>query len=198
MPRNVEETDLKISVCDQNGNELISYQAKPRVKGEVPPPATEPPTPEEIKSNDELFITGLHLEQYRHATRSPVIYWREALRRDPLDSRCNNAFGLWHLRRGEFTEAEKLFRQAIKRLTRRNGNPYDGEPLYNLGLCLRYLNRDDEVYDSLYKATWNQAWAAASYHALAEIDCVRKNWVVALEHLNQSLRLTRTICAFEI
>jgi len=110
------------------------------------------------------------------------------LRRDPLDARCNNALGLRHLRRGEFNEAEKLFRKAIERLTRRNSNPYDGEAYYNLGLCLRYLGRDDAAYDSLYKATWNQAWAAASYHVLAEIDCARKIWVTALEHLNRSLR----------
>ena len=44
--------------------------------------ATEPPSPEEIATNEELYLTGLHLEQYRHATRSPEIYWREALRRD--------------------------------------------------------------------------------------------------------------------
>ena len=96
--------------------------------------------------------------------------------------------GLWHLRRGEFAEAEKYFRQAIERLTRRNPNPYDGEPFYNLGLCLRFLDRDDEAYDAFYKAVWNQAWMAAGYHALAEIDCCRENWAVALEHLNRSLR----------
>ena len=44
--------------------------------------ATEPPAPADISSNDELYITGLHLDQYRHATRSPALYWREALRRD--------------------------------------------------------------------------------------------------------------------
>jgi tetratricopeptide (TPR) repeat protein len=110
------------------------------------------------------------------------------LRRDPLDSRCNNAMGFWHFRRGEFTEAEKYFRQAIERLTRRNAHPSDGEPYYNLGLCLRYLGRDDEAYDALYKSVWNQAWVAAGCHALAEFDCARKNWAAALEHLNQSLR----------
>jgi tetratricopeptide (TPR) repeat protein len=135
-----------------------------------------------------LFITGLHLDQYRHATRSPVIYWREALRRDPLDARCNNALGLWHLKRGEFAAAETRFRKAIEGLTRRNANPYDGEAFYNLGLCLRHLNRDREAYDSFYKATWNQAWCAASYHTLAEIDCSRKAWSTALEHLNRALR----------
>ena len=58
--------------------------------------------PAEIASNEELYLTGLHLEQYRHATRSPEDYWNEAVRRDPGDSRANNALGRWHLRRGEF------------------------------------------------------------------------------------------------
>ncbi|MGH7951252.1 MAG: DUF5107 domain-containing protein [Limisphaerales bacterium] len=188
LPKKIRETDLKICVAENSGNEIISCQIKPRVKGKVPPPATEPPAPETISSTDELFVTGLHLEQYRHATRCPTIYWREALRRDLFDSRCNNALGLWHLRRGEFSQAENFLRQAIERLTRRNSNPYDGEAFYNLGLCLRFQNRDEEAYDHFYKATWNQAWAAASYHALAEIDCCRKNWTSALEHLDRSLR----------
>lgn len=188
LPKGVSENDLVIAVRSETGSELISYRPVTRKEAKVPPPATEPPAPEDIAGTDELFITGLHLEQYRHATRSPVLYWREALRRDPGDSRCNNALGVWHLRRGEFTEAESYFRKAIERLTRRNANPYDGEAYYNLGLCLRYLDRDAEAYDFFYKATWNQAWAGAAYHAIAEIDCCRKNWSVAREHLERALR----------
>ena len=85
-------------------------------------------------------------------------------------------------------EAEVFFRKAIERLTQRNANPYDGEAYYNLGLCLRHLGRDAEAYDAFYKSTWNQAWASAAQHSLAEIDCCRKDWSVALEHLNHSLR----------
>jgi tetratricopeptide (TPR) repeat protein len=158
------------------------------LKRQVPPPATEPSAPRDIASADELYIAGLHLDQYRHATRCPTLYWREALRRDPLDARCNNALGLWHLKRGEFALAEIHFQQAIQRLTRRNANPADGETYYNLGLCLRHLGRDDEAYDAFYKSVWNQAWMAAGYHALAEMDCCRANWTAALEHLDSSLR----------
>src|SRR6266436_726696 len=75
--------DLLIGVHDQAGRELISYRPRSHVKGQVPPPATEPPAPTDITSTDELYITGLHLDQYRHATSSPALYWREALRRDP-------------------------------------------------------------------------------------------------------------------
>jgi tetratricopeptide (TPR) repeat protein len=189
LPRDLAETDLILRTTDLTGNEVISYQPRRHLVGKVPPPATEPPGPVEIASADELYVTGLHLDQYRHATRCPTLYWREALRRDPLDARCNNALGLWHYKRGEFVAAEKHFRAAIERLTRRNANPYDGEPLYHLGLTLQHLGRDTEAYAALYKATWNQAWASASYHALAEIDCTRSDWADALEHLNRSLRL---------
>jgi len=188
VPAKTAETDLLIQVRSKTGSCLIAFQPKVRIKGEVPLAATEPPAPAKIETTDELFITGLHLEQYRHATRCPTQYWRQALRRDPSDCRCNNHLGLWYFKRGEFLEAEKCFRKAIERLSCRNGNPYDGEPLYNLGHCLGYLSRDAEAYDYFYKATWNQAWASASYHALAEINCTRHEWPAALEHLNHSLR----------
>jgi tetratricopeptide (TPR) repeat protein len=156
----------------------------------VPPPsvATEPPLPEEVASNDELFLNGVHLQQYRHPTRAPEIYWREALKRDPGDSRCNLALGRWHLNRGEFPEAEKHLRATIARLTMRNPNPPDGEPHYTLGLTLLYQRRVEKAYEAFYKSTWNAAWRAPAYHRLAEIDCTRGDWTGALDHLDRSLR----------
>lgn len=188
LPRGTGD-DVVITLRAEDGSELLRYQPVPPREGKVPSPATEPPPPAEIASVDELFITGVHLDQYRHATRRADLYWREALRRDPGDSRCNHALGAWHLRRGEFREAEARLRRAIERLTLRNPNPYDGEVYYTLGLCLRYLGRDDEAYDAFYKATWNQAWQPAAFHALAEIDCTRGAWALALDHLDRALRV---------
>jgi tetratricopeptide (TPR) repeat protein len=194
------EGETLLRVIDSSGKEVIAYAPKVRQKGKVPPPATEPDAPQKIASVDELYITGLHLEQYRHATRSPTLYWLEALRRDPLDSRCNNAMGRWHFRRGELDLAETHFNHSIERLTLRNSNPYDGEPFYNLGLCLRAklqaaadaigdADLFDRAYAAFYKSTWDQAWASAGYHALAEMDCHRADWNAALDHLGRSLRL---------
>ncbi len=135
-PWTVGETLLR--VLDGSGKELIAYQPQPSTPKEIPPPAAEPPMPRDVAGSDELYVIGLHMAQYRHATRSPTDYWLEALRRDPGDSRANDAIGVWHLRRGEFKQAEKHFGVAIARLISRNPNPYDGEPLYHLGLCLHY------------------------------------------------------------
>lgn len=185
----------RLRVLDRQGRPLLVYEPQVRPPGKVPPPATEPPPPSAIASTDELFVTGLHLEQYRHATRCPTPYWREALRRDPLDARNNNALGAWHLRRGEWAPAERHLRRAVARLTRRNANPADGEPYYHLGLCLRHqadrLPPQDpcradclrRAYDAFAKAAWNHAWAGAAYHALAELDCRRAAWEQASDHL---------------
>lgn len=181
------DSNLTVRVMDVAGRELIGYDLRPDTAAGIPPPATEPALPQEIDSADELYLTGLHLAQYRHATREPDAYWREALRRDNGDARCNNAMGLWSLRRGEFQIAESYFRAAISRLTRLNPNPDDGEPFYNLGLTLRYLGRDGEAYETFFKATWNQAFRSAGYHALGELDVKRRDWAKAAEHLRLAL-----------
>lgn len=181
--------DLCATVSAQNGVELLSYRVQPDVTPEPPQPATEPLPPSEVKSADELYTIGLHLWQYRHATRSPAAYWEEALARDPLDARCNTGLGVIALRRGEFAKAENYFRTAIRRITSRNPNPYDGEPYYQLAVTLRYLDRDTEAYDAAYKAVWNQAWQSAGYHLLAQIDATRGDWPKAFDHLQRSLRL---------
>ena len=174
---------------EAEGIEILSYEPAQIQAASAPEVATEPPLPADVTSNEELYLTGLHLEQYRHATRRPEIYWQEALRRDEGDSRCNNALGLWRLRRGEFAEAERHFRVAITRLTRRNPNPYDGEPYYNLGLVLRYQGRDEDAYSAFYKATWNAAWRAPAYQALAELDARKAEWQTALDHIQLSLSM---------
>ncbi|HWB32575.1 MAG TPA: DUF5107 domain-containing protein [Acidobacteriaceae bacterium] len=188
LPEGIAENALAV-MLESTGGVVLRYAPGEVAPAPAPEPATEPPAPEEIASADELYITALHLEQYRHATRSPELYWREALRRDAGDARCNTALGRWHLERGEFAKAEGHLRAAIARLTRRNPNPYDGEAYYQLGLTLRYQQRYEEAYAAFYKATWNAAWAAPAFRALAELDARAGRWQQCLEHANRGLRL---------
>lgn len=181
--------DPLLRVFDASGTEIIRFRPEPHREHGLPSPAIEPPPPAGIESADRLCLSGLHLEQYRHATRRPEDYWEEALERDPLDARCHNALGLRLLRSGRFTDAEQHFHRAIQRLTERNPNPRDSEPFYNLGCTLKFQNRLDEAYAAFYKAAWNQAWQSAAYYALAAIDCLRGDFTRAIEHLDLSLRV---------
>ena len=184
----IHAVPVAVRMLDSEGNLLLSYTAKDQRSDFAPNPAAEPPLPAETTTTDELYLTGVHLDQYRHATRSPEPYWQEALRRDPAESRCNHALGLWHLTRGEFEKAESLFRKAIERLTARNANPRDCEVFYTLGATLRYLDRTEEAYEAFYKSTWDYAWRSAAYLALAEIDASRGHSHQALNHVRLCLR----------
>ncbi len=181
------------------GTTRLTWHAEPDEIQPIPDAAEAALRPEDIKTNEQLFLTGLHLEQYRHATWSALDYYEEALRRDPLDVRCNNAMGLWYIRRGRFDKAEPHLRTAVRVLQKRNLNPYDGEPLYNLALCLKLqammagLNtalgkaRLDEAYDWAYKSTWNAAWQAAGFMMCAQISLMRGNLDEALSEVDKSL-----------
>lgn len=134
----VEDLDVLIHHASQR---LLHYAHHSDGAASVaePTPAVAPPLPSEVSSLDQLFLIGLHLEQYRHATRRPEDYWRECLRRDADDSRANHAMGRWHLQRGELLQAKAHIQRSIARLTTLNPNPCDGEAFYTLGLTCRYL-----------------------------------------------------------
>ena len=178
---------LAVKVMTQ-GRVLIAYDPTNVIAAKPPVVAREPAVPEEVATVEELYLTGMHLAQYRHATRQPELYWREALRRDPEESRCHNAMGLWHLHRGEMDAAVAHFERAIARFTLMNPNPYDGEAYYNLGIAERLHGCEKKAYDALYKSTWNAVWRGPAYFALAEIDASRAEWATALGHVQRSLR----------
>ncbi len=186
LPTGTRPQALTLRASDGT-DELVSYTPLPDEQPDSPAPATPAPPPHEIASSEELFLNGLHLEQYRHAAYGPEPYYNEALRRDPHDSRCNNALGLLLYRRGEFAAAEPYFRTAIRRLTSRNPNPYDGEPFYNLGLSLRMQGRYREAFDAFYKAVWNAAWQDAAYFELARLASRDGRPDEALELVDRSL-----------
>ena len=179
--------DAVLRVLRASGQELIRYRVETPGAGEMGQPAEEPPAPRETPSVETLYLTGVHLEQYRHATREPEAYWAEALAREPGDARANNALGLLKLRRGLFAEAERCFRAAIATLTGRNPNPADGEPHYNLGLALQYQDRLEDAHASFAKAAWSYAWRSAANYAMAQIACRRGDFDGALERLDESL-----------
>ena len=153
----------------------------------IPDSAEAALLPEQVKTNEQLYLTGMHLEQYRHATWLATDYYEEALRRDPNDIRCLNAMGLWYIRKGRFDKAEEYLRKAVRLSQKRNPNPYDGEPIYNLAIALKYQGKASEAYELFWKATWNKAWADAGYFEAAKISTAQGRYEDALDEVNRCL-----------
>ncbi len=166
---------------------VLQWHAEPDDIRPIPDSAEAALLPEQVKTNEQLYLTGLHLEQYRHATWLATDYYEEALRRDPNDIRCLNAMGLWYIRKGRFAKAEEYLRKAVKLSQKRNPNPYDGEPIYNLALALKYQGKTDEAYERFWKATWNKAWADAGYFEAAKISVAQGRYEDALDEINRCL-----------
>ena len=183
----ISPESLVFSLFCENGRLLLDYRADMPEAKQKPEPARAAKEPALVESIEQLYLTGLHLEQYRHATYNPMDYYLEALKREPGDVRCNNAVGLLFMRRGQFAKAEPYFRKAIETLTERNPNPYDGEPYYNLGWSLSMQDRHDEAYEAFFKSAWNATWQDAAYYSLALIDVRRNRLEAALDKVNRSL-----------
>ncbi len=187
LPAKLDESLFKIELRAADGTLLIDWKPETKTEKEIPDAAKTVNKPEDIESNELLYLAGVHLEQYRHATYDPRPYYEEALRRDAGDSRCNNALGSWYLGRGQFVKAENYLRTAVKRITNHNPNPNNGEPYYNLGLALMYQGKNDEAYDAFYKAVWNAEWMENGYFQLARLEASKGKWEEALEHIDRSL-----------
>jgi tetratricopeptide (TPR) repeat protein len=176
-----------LKILDEAGNILIDYKPVLKKDEAIPDPATPIGEPETIKTIEELFLAGLHLEQYRHATYNAEDYYKEALKRDASDIRCNNALGLLYLRRGEYALSESYFRKAVEKINKHNPNPYDSESLYNLGLCLQFQKRFNEAETAFYKSTWNTAMQDNAFLQLAYIAAINTNWEETLALVDKSL-----------
>ena len=181
-----DETKLRVeAVCGERT--IVAYQPEKQEIEKVPEPAKAAEDPDKIMTNEELYLTGQHIEQYRHATYLPDPYYLEGLKRDPGDMRINDAYGLLLMRRGLFGRAEEHFRRAIGRAVWKNPNPYNSQPYYDLGLSLWYQGRDDEAFDAFYKASWSNEQQEMSFYYLAAIEARRGNFEAALELAEKGL-----------
>ena len=188
---NVKDATLKDLLFtihdDQHPRMSLMWHAEDDEIRPIPDAAEAALSPVDTKTNDQLYLTGLHLEQYRHATWSALDYYEEALRRDPNDVRCLNQTGLWYLRRGRFDKAEEYLRRAVRIWQKRNPNPYDSEAIFNLALTLKYQRRLEEAYELFWKSTWSKSWADAGYFEAACISLSQSRLDDALDELNRCL-----------
>lgn len=187
LESNEIDTDLLLTVRDQNCRELVSYKPLEKKHEKIPEAAKPIPAPEQVDNNEALFLAGMHLEQYRHATYESAGYYLEGLKRDPNDIRINNAYGKLLFRWGQFEKSEKYFRTAVKTSSKHNTNLYDGEPLFNLGLSLKMQGRLKEAYDSFYKSCWSVAMQDSGYFSIARIDAINGEFKLGLEHIEKSI-----------
>lgn len=188
VPSGTKQTDLKASLISSSSETLVSYQPVEReYDPKLPDVVKAPPAPGDIASVEELYFTGLRVEQIHNPRVDPCAYYEEALKRDPGDSRTNTIVGVNYIKRAMFKQAEQKLRKAIERVSAEYTRPGNTEAYYHLGLALKAQGRFDEAYDAFYRATWDYAFHSVAYYQLAELSCRKRDFASALEQIGQSL-----------
>ena len=183
----IKDTELKVTLLTVDGQELISYAPAIAEKEEMPEPIEVPKSPKDYGAIEELYMTGLRIEQFRNALIDPMPYYGEALSRDSLDYRVNTTLGIRYCKEGKYTEAEECLRRAIKRSTNNYTRPKDGEAFYYLGVVLQLQNRFAKAADEFWKATWYTGFQSAAYFRLAQLSCLDNRLDEAISLVDQSL-----------
>ena len=98
LPANTSQYNVEASLVDASGKIVISYKPVENPKMDMPKPVEPPKNPKEYKSVEELYYTGLRLEQFYNATIDPMIYYNEAINRDSLDYRTNTILWVHYLK----------------------------------------------------------------------------------------------------
>lgn len=188
LPPGTKATDLVATLATRSGDVLISYQPVQIVSDpNLPEPVKPPAAPKDIKTVEELYLTGLRVEQIYNPRVNPFDYYEEALRRDPNDVRTNTIVGINYNRRMMYEKAEEHLRRAAARLTAEYTRTRDGEALYHLAVALRAQGKLDEAYDLFYRASWDYAFRSPSYYQLAELSCRKGEFDKAMEQIECSL-----------
>ena len=183
----VTEVHLEAQLIDSTRKVLVRYTPVTKPGSPGPDPVRPPGKPSEIQSVEELYLTGLRLEQFYSAEHDPEPYYTEALKRDPGHSDVNTVLGIRHIRRGEYARAEERLRTAVRRLTRDYTRPRSGEAWYYIGVALRFQEKLKEGEEAYQRSAWDLGFAAAAYSAVAEMAARQGDMGRALEYFDRSL-----------
>ena len=186
-PAGTDEKELSCAFADESGKIRIAYRPESLREHAKPSPRTIPPKPEAIESLEELYLHGAHLEQYKHHTFEAEAYYREGLKRDAQDLRCNTGLGRLLLEKGDFVEARKCLTAAVSRLKWRNDNPAEPEAIWHLARLERLEGNREAAYDHYAACAWQYGWKSAALYEMACIDAASGRKERAVAELETSL-----------
>lgn len=172
---------------ESQGKILAEYTEKKYDKYTMPEPTEDLPAAEEMNSVQELYLAGVHVDQYRDPAVNPDAYWKEALRRDPNHIPSLISMAEYEYKRYAVAEGLVYAENAIELETLYNKHPQSGKSYYVRGLLLEAAGEYQQAYDSYQKAAWAADQAAAAMTRIARLDLKNKNWERAESHSLQAL-----------
>lgn len=187
VPDMEKASDLYTALYDAQGNLLVDYS--PVVLEEKPlPEVIEGTKPvKAYKTNEELYLAGLRVDQFNNARLDYMDFYNEALLRDSMDARVNIEVGKHYIRQGEWEKAKQHLLRAQARLSHDYTRVKNTEALYYLGYLYRTTGENQKAEDAYWAATWTPEYKHRSFYELAVMAVNAKEYAGALDLITQSL-----------
>ena len=179
---------VRIAVRTAQGQLAAEYVEEKCDELKMPPVKKAMPLAAELLSADELYLAGVHVDQYRDPAVMPDAYWLEALKRNPRHAPSLLGMARYDYNMYRFEEARAYCERAIDVLTEFNERLEDGEAYYLHGLILEALGEIDAAYDAYNRAAWCGSTVDRAMTRIACIDLLRGDRDPALRHARQALR----------
>lgn len=187
VPDLSDASALYTALYDAEGNLLVDY--RPVVLEEKPLPkvidGTQPV--KEYKTNEELYLAGLRVDQFNNARLDYMDFYNEALLRDSMDARVNIEVGKHYIRQGKWEKAALHLNRAQARLSHDYTTVKNTEALYYLGYLYQITGNTAKAVDAYWAATWTPDFKHRSFYELAVLAAKDKNYKQAMDMITQSL-----------
>jgi len=172
-------------VCD--GKAVAEYTEKKFNKFTMPEVITDMPSAAGMNDADELYLAGVHVDQYRDPHTNPDSFWKEALKRKINHIPSLIAMAKYELNRYSLETAEEYIKKAINAITIYNERVQSGDVYYTYGRILEAKGETDKAYDYYYKAYWAADSVAKAMTRISLIDIKRKDYKEAIRHAENAL-----------
>lgn len=182
----IDEYKLHVLLKDSEGNELVSYSPQKPKHPELPEEQERVKSPEELKTVEDLYLTGRFVEQFNRAGINPDDYYLAALEKSPDDYRVNIALGIRRLNQTKYEEALTYLQTAADKLKIDYHQPKEGELYYYMGLAQNELGLLEEAYENFGRSTWYYQWFASGNYELAQLESKNGNYNKALEYIKEA------------
>ncbi len=189
-----EIPDYVTVVLTADGGEIARYAEEKPDTYNMPEPITDMPAATSLATVEELYLAGVHVDQYRDPAVKPDAYWLEGLKRDNRHIDTLIAMAKYEYDRYDNTAAEDYITRAITETERYNKHPRSGEVYYTYGLILEACGNRRKAYDMYAKAAWAADCTGRAMTRLAVQDMYFGDKANAIKHACCGLDYGRNNC----
>ncbi len=174
-------------VISCNGQEIAAYTEQVFDRYHMPETITDMPSAAGMNSAEELYLAGVHVDQYRDPAILPDAYWKEALKRDIRHIPSLIAMAEYEYKRYAMAEALSYIEEAIAYLTVYNAHPQSGRAYYVKGQILEAQGEITAAYDAYARAAWAADCTGRAMTRMSMLDIRQGHYGEAVCHADTAL-----------